>query len=343
MKHATALLVSVFMAATAGAQEDQFSTVITPAFSPITWERLVDARNEPNNWLMYSGTLDSQRYSLLDSIDTDNVGQLEMKWAYQIPVIDRAETVPLVVDGIMFITEAPSNVVAVDARTGREYWRYDHEMPDDLRICCGRNNRGVAILGETLFMSTLDAHLVAIDARTGNLLWDTEVAPHDSGYSKTAAPLIVKDKVVTGIAGGEFGIRGFIDAYDPATGEREWRTYVIPGPGEFGNDTWSDLDPLLTGTNAFVLIKGDVGGAVKAVQSFQKDSKKSELKGGLFEGRFLSQDDIKAIGDLPSKEGLMAQIAGSINALATKLAVGVNEVPSGLARALQQHADSENS
>ena len=240
MKHATALLVSVFMAATAGAQEDQFSTVITPAFSPITWERLVDARNEPNNWLMYSGTLDSQRYSLLDSINTDNVGQLELKWAYQIPVIDRAETVPLVVDGIMFITEAPSNVVAVDARTGREYWRYDHEMPDDLRICCGRNNRGVAILGETLFMSTLDAHLVAIDARTGNLLWDTEVAPHDSGYSKTAAPLIVKDKVVTGIAGGEFGIRGFIDAYDPATGEREWRTYVIPGPGEFGNDTWSD-------------------------------------------------------------------------------------------------------
>ena len=110
-----------------------------------------------------------------------------------------------------------------------------------------------------------------------------------------------------------------------------------------GNDTWSDLDPLLTGTNAFVLVKGDVGGAVKAVQSFQKDSKKSELKGGLFEGRFLSQDDIKAIGDLPSKEVLMAQIAGSINAVATKLAVGVNEVPSGLARALKQHAESENS
>ena len=110
-----------------------------------------------------------------------------------------------------------------------------------------------------------------------------------------------------------------------------------------GDDTWSSLDPLLTGTNAFVLVKGDVGGAVKAVQSFQKDSKKSELKGGLFEGRFLSQNDIKAIGDLPSKEGLMAQIAGSINAVATKLAVGVNEVPSGLARALQQHADSENS
>ena len=107
-----------------------------------------------------------------------------------------------------------------------------------------------------------------------------------------------------------------------------------------GDSTWSDLESLLTGTNAFVLVKGDVGGAVKAVQSFQKDSKKSETKGGLFEGKLLSQNDIKAIGDLPSKEVLMAQIAGAINAVATKLAVGINEVPSGLARALRQHAES---
>ena len=232
------LLPTLLLPALAAAQEQQLQTVITPAFTPVTWERLVDAKNEPHNWLMYSGTLDSQRHSLLDQINTENVSELEMKWAYQIPVIDRAETVPLVVDGIMFITEAPSNVTAVDARTGRVYWRYDHELPEDLRICCGRNNRGVAILGETLFMSTLDAHLVAIDARTGNLLWNTEVAHHASGYSKTAAPLIVKDLVVTGIAGGEFGIRGFIDAYDPETGELVWRTHTIPGPGEFGNDTW---------------------------------------------------------------------------------------------------------
>ena len=237
------------LAAIVNAQEDQFQTVMTPAFSPITWDRLLNARDEPENWLMYSGTLDSQRYSLLDQITTDNVDQLEFKWSYQIPVIDRAETVPLVVDGIMFITEAPSNVVAVDAATGRQYWRYDHPLPDDLRICCGRNNRGVAILGETLFMSTLDAHLVAIDARTGNLLWDVEVAKHDSGYSKTAAPLIVKDLVVTGIAGGEFGIRGFIDAYHADSGELAWRRYTIPGPGEFGNDTWLD-DSWKTGGSA---------------------------------------------------------------------------------------------
>ena len=108
-----------------------------------------------------------------------------------------------------------------------------------------------------------------------------------------------------------------------------------------GNDAWSNLDSLLTGTNAFVLVKGDVGAAVKAVQSFQKDTKKSEVKGGLFEGQLLSQADIKAIGDLPSKEVLLAQIAGAINAVATKVAVGINEVPSGLARALQQHADGK--
>ncbi|MCP9788269.1 50S ribosomal protein L10 [Cyanobium sp. Maggiore-St4-Cus] len=108
-----------------------------------------------------------------------------------------------------------------------------------------------------------------------------------------------------------------------------------------GNTAWANLDSLLTGSNAFVLVKGDVGGAVKAVQSFQKDTKKSEVKGGLFEGKLLSEKDIKAIGDLPSKEVLMAQIAGAINAVATKLAVGINEVPSGLARALKQHAEGE--
>ncbi len=211
----------------------------SPAFSPVTWERLLHAADEPGNWLMYSGTLDAQRYSRLDQVHNRNVGELELKWAYQIPQLDRAETVPLVVDGVMFITEAPSNVVAVDAATGRQYWRYDHPLPDDLRICCGRNNRGVAILGETLYMSTLDAHLVAIDARSGNLVWDREVADHRSGYSKTAAPLIVKDQVVTGIAGGEFGIRGFVDAYDAATGDLTWRAWTIPGPDHPDNQTWA--------------------------------------------------------------------------------------------------------
>lgn len=229
--------------------QESDSNIATPSLSSVTWERLVNAADEPENWLMYSGTLDSQRFSGLDGIHNRNVGGLELKWAYQIPEIDRAETTPLVVDGVMFITEAPSNLVAVDAATGRPYWRYDHELPEDLRICCGRNNRGVAILGETLYMSTLDAHLVGIDARTGNLLWDSEVADYRAGYSKTAAPLIVKDQVVTGIAGGEFGIKGFIDSYDAENGALLWRADTIPGPDHPDNRTWAG-DSWRTGGSA---------------------------------------------------------------------------------------------
>ncbi len=246
MKRTTLLIACLAVAAVAFAVADRVAVVGLNAqsdgastFRPVTWERLLNAADEPENWLMYNGTLDSQRYSGLEQIHSRNVQNLELKWAYQIPEIDRAETTPLVVDGIMFVTEAPSNVVALDAATGRQYWRYDHELPDDLRICCGRNNRGVAILDETLYMSTLDARLVAIDARSGNLLWSTAAADYRAGYSKTAAPLIVKDQVVTGIAGGEFGIRGFLDSYDAQSGTRNWRTHTIPGPDDPGNDSWA--------------------------------------------------------------------------------------------------------
>ncbi len=228
----------LFAASTLTAAQEPAAAAGVPQFAPVTWERLLAAADEPHNWLMYSGTLDSKRFSRLDQVDRANVADLELKWAYSIRQLDRAETTPLVVDGVMFITESPSNLTAVDATTGRPYWRYEHPLPDDLRICCGRNNRGVAILGDTLYMSTLDAHLVAIDARSGNLVWDAEVADYRGGYSKTAAPLIVKDRVVTGIAGGEFGIRGFLDAYDAESGERAWRTYTIPGPDHPDNRTW---------------------------------------------------------------------------------------------------------
>ncbi len=210
----------------------------TPAFTPVSYERLLSAEQEPGNWLMYSGNYNSQRFSRLDQVDTENVDRLRIKWVYQLRDLDRAETTPLVVDGIMFVTESPSTVIALDARTGRIFWRYEYQLPEEVHFCCGRNNRGVAILGDRLFMSTLDAHLVALDARTGNVVWDTEVADATQGYSKTGAPLIVKDKVITGVAGGEFGIRGFLDAYDPDTGERIWRFYTVPGEGEPGNDTW---------------------------------------------------------------------------------------------------------
>ncbi|MBM63366.1 MAG: PQQ-dependent dehydrogenase, methanol/ethanol family [Acidobacteria bacterium] len=249
MQRLTIGLALLIAAVPVHGQESESTPGSTPLFSPVTWERLVNAADEPENWLMYSGTLDSQHYSGLDQVHNRNVGELELKWAYQIPQLDRSETVPVVVDGVMFITEAPSNVVAVDAETGLQYWRYNHELPDDLRICCGRNNRGVAILGDTLYMSTLDAHLVAIDARSGNLLWNAETADHRAGYSKTAAPLIVKDQVVTGIAGGEFGIRGFVDSYDAASGDRAWRAWTIPGPDHPDNQTWAG-DSWRTGGSA---------------------------------------------------------------------------------------------
>ena len=246
MKRIALLTACLAIAAAAFAVADRVAVVGvnaqsngTPEFRPVTWERLLNAADEPENWLMYNATLDAQRYSGLDQIHSRNVQNLELKWAYQIPEIDRAETTPLVVDGIMFVTEAPSNVVALDAATGRQYWRYEQELPDDLRICCGRNNRGVAILDETLYMSSLDAKLVAIDARSGNLVWESATADYRAGYSKTAAPLIVKDQVVTGIAGGEFGIRGFLDSYDSETGSLNWRTHTIPGPDDPGNDSWA--------------------------------------------------------------------------------------------------------
>ena len=210
-----------------------------PAFNPVTPERLVNAEDEPHNWLMYSGNYKSQRYSGLNDIDRRNVADLEIAWVYQLNALDRAETTPLVVDGVMYITESPSTVIAVDAATGRPYWRYEHQLPDEVIFCCGRNNRGVAVQGDKILMSTLDADLVALDAKTGSVLWQTEVQETLSGYSKTAAPLIVGDKVFTGVAGGEYGIRGLIDAYDLNTGAREWRFNTTPGPDHPDNRSWS--------------------------------------------------------------------------------------------------------
>tara|TARA_B110000014_G_C20124694_1_gene598149 strand:+ start:1934 stop:3586 length:1653 start_codon:yes stop_codon:yes gene_type:complete len=210
-----------------------------PAFTPVSSDRLLNAESEPENWLMYSGNYKAQRYSALTQLDRRNVEELEIAWVHQLSVLDRAETTPLVVDGVMFITESPSTVIAVDAASGRPYWRYEHQLPEEIIICCGRNNRGVAVQGDTVLMSTLDAHLVALDAKTGSVRWETEVQEATAGYSKTDAPLVVGDKVFTGIAGGEYGIRGLIDAYNINTGELEWRFNTTPGPDHPDNRTWS--------------------------------------------------------------------------------------------------------
>src|SRR5713226_1895600 len=137
------------------------------ATGQVTYERLVHAANESGNWLTYSGTYRSWRYSSLDQITRQTASRLKVEWVYQMPTTLMVETTPLVVDGIMYFTEPPSNVVALDAKTGRQYWRYRRQMPKPINVCCGEVNRGIAILGDRVFVGTVDAHLVALDARTG--------------------------------------------------------------------------------------------------------------------------------------------------------------------------------
>ena len=209
-----------------------------PAFSQVTSDRLVNANKEPQNWLTYSGSYMSQRYSPLTQITPQNAKNLELKWVFQARSLEKFEATPLVVDGIMYTVQAPNDIVAMDPVSGRVFWQYSYSPAASSRPCCGRVNRGVAILGDTLFMGTIDAHVIAVDAKSGQLLWNTTVARPEAGYAITHAPLVIKDKVIVGVAGGEYGIRGFIAAYDVKTGKEAWRFNAIPGPGEPGHETW---------------------------------------------------------------------------------------------------------
>ena len=205
----------------------------------VSYERLLHADQEPQNWLTYSGTFLSQRHSPLTQINAGNVKNLELQWVFQARSLEKFEATPLVVNGIMYTVQAPNDVIALDAATGRIFWTYSYAPSAEARPCCGRINRGVAILGDTLYMGTIDAHLVAIDARNGRPIWNVEVASAAVGYALAHAPLVVKDKVIVGTAGGEYGIRGFLAAYDARSGKQIWRFNTIPGPGEPGNETWA--------------------------------------------------------------------------------------------------------
>jgi alcohol dehydrogenase (cytochrome c) len=204
----------------------------------VSFERILGAAKEPQNWLTYSGGVMSQRYSMLTQVTPANVKNLEQQWMFQAHSLEKFEATPLVVDGVMYTVQAPNDVVALDAATGRVFWMYSYTPSKEARPCCGRINRGVAVLGDTLFMGTIDARLIAIDAKNGKPLWNIEVGNPEEGYAVTHAPLIVKDKVIVGVAGGEYGIRGYIAAYDVKTGKEDWRFYTIPGKGEPGNETW---------------------------------------------------------------------------------------------------------
>ncbi|HUG89987.1 MAG TPA: PQQ-dependent dehydrogenase, methanol/ethanol family [Planctomycetaceae bacterium] len=207
----------------------------------VTFDRILRAAQEPHNWLTYSGDVLSQRHSQLTQITPDNVRNLELQWVFQARSLEKYEATSIVVDGVLYTVQAPNDVVALDAVTGRVFWTYAHTPSPQARPCCGRVNRGLASLGETLFMATIDARLIAIDAKNGRPLWNVAVegARPEAGYAFTLAPLVVKDKVIIGTAGGEYGIRGFLAAFDARTGREAWRFYTIPGEGEPGNDTWA--------------------------------------------------------------------------------------------------------
>jgi alcohol dehydrogenase (cytochrome c) len=239
MWHWSSGLASLLFAAALGVA----ALAQSPASSqlPITYERLLKATAEPGNWLTYSGDYRSHHYSTLKQITADNVHRLRAKWIYQMHR-PKVETTPIVVDGVMYVTRPPSDVVALDAQTGRALWTFEHRVPTRVYTCCGEVNRGLAILDRTLFLTTLDAQLVALDASSGRVLWKKQIADPALNYTATGAPLALKDKVIVGIAGAEGGIRGFLDAYDAKTGERAWRFWTVPAPGEPGSETWGQND-----------------------------------------------------------------------------------------------------
>ena len=189
----------------------------------------------PGEWLTYGRTYDNQRFSPLKQIDRRTVSRLLPAAVYQLNVhrADGLEATPIVAGGVMYVTTSHNSLLAFDLRTNKRLWQYDHEAGKRV-FCCGPVNRGVAVAGDRVFMATLDAHLMAFDARTGAVKWNIVTHSADSGYSQTAAPLVVGNKVIIGAAGGEYGIRGSVTAYDTGTGRQIWRFYTIPSPNEGG-------------------------------------------------------------------------------------------------------------
>lgn len=205
----------------------------------VPYQRILRAEREPHNWLTYAGTYKSQRFSQLDQINKQNVARLKAAWVYQIRQAGIVETSPIVVDGIMYLTEPPSTVTALDVRSGRPIWTYSPTIPSDVIVIGSPPvNRGVAILDDSVFVGTVHGHLIALDAGSGAVRWDVVVGDNAHGYYLTLAPLALDGMVIVGVSGAETGIRGYVDAYNAKTGQRVWRTYTVPAPGEPGSETW---------------------------------------------------------------------------------------------------------
>jgi len=205
----------------------------------ITWSDLLAGLKDPHRWLSYSGDLRGERHSPLVQITPKNVANLKSQWTFQTGTQGKFEATPIVIDGVLYITGANNFAWAIDARTGRQIWKYQRELPQGLKPCCGTVNRGFAVLGGKLFMATLDAHLIALDIRDGSVLWDAVMGDYKLAYTATIAPMVVKDKVIAGVGGGEFGVRASVQAFDAATGKLAWKFYTTAAPGEPGGDSWS--------------------------------------------------------------------------------------------------------
>jgi alcohol dehydrogenase (cytochrome c) len=233
------IALSLVLPLSAYAQDGRQNGKKTDGLKPVTAERLLKGTEDSSAWLMYGGNYQNWRFSPLKDINRQNVKKLQAAWIFQTGIPGQLEASPIIADGILYLTSSYNHLFALNAVTGEPLWKYDHSLPDDLRICCGPTNRGVAIADDKVFMATLDARLVALDRKTGTVAWNVKMDDYTVGYSSTAAPLVVKDKVIIGIAGGEYGIRGYIDAYDVKSGERKWRRYTIPSEGEKGVETWA--------------------------------------------------------------------------------------------------------
>ncbi len=208
----------------------------------VSSDQITSAGSKTDEWLTYSGSLDGHRYTPLNQITSVNVSQLRIQWVRQFDTpLPGIEATPIVTNGVIFITEPPSDTIAVDAisaKSGDLIWRYARKVPPNVKACCGRFNRGLAILENHLYLASFEGYLVCLDADSGSVVWQTQVADPSVGYSLSVAPLALNRSVVVGVAGAEYPIRGFLAAYDGETGKKRWQFDTIPGPGEPGNETW---------------------------------------------------------------------------------------------------------
>jgi alcohol dehydrogenase (cytochrome c) len=217
----------------------KYSVDTIAPLQPVT-PQMLSAGAQSGNWLSYDGDLAGTRHSPLGEITKGNVHDLQLAWVAQLPTDGSdEESSPLVVGPWMFVTEPPEGVTALDARSGTVLWQFHRALPPVTAACCGEPNRGVAVFGSNVYVATFDAHLLALNAANGAVVWDTQVADWHHDYSMTSAPLVADGRIIAGVAGGDFGARGYIAAYSAATGQQLWRFDTVPGPGQPGHDSWS--------------------------------------------------------------------------------------------------------